>query len=552
MELLRDYVLQDSQKAFSALVARHVNMVYSAALRKTGNAQAAEEVTQVVFILLAGKAARLQAGTILSGWLYQAARLTAASFLRREFRRARREQEAAVQSLSSETESSLWPQIAPMLEDAMGKLSQKERDAVALRFFEGKSFQEIGLAVGASENAAKKRVGHGLEKLRAYFCKRGVVSTTAFIAGAISSNAVQSAPVALATPVVVAAVAKGAACGASTLALINGALGIMAWTKAGTALIAGAAVLLTAGTAILTTKAVRASQAASEVWALEGQQRSLTRQLQQLERERAEAATRLAAASEENARLRSSPAQRDLLKLRGQVGVLGQELAASRAWRLLSSGGTAARIAKDPALRSAMHQNLQQLIQAYFGDSFHELKLTPEQTEKAVQSIADWGTTNEDMLSGLAQRGTPPQEITRSMDASLGGLWKQLGPLLGEQGVARLQRVREELPAHVTVDLLNGRLSAGQLSDEQGARLLQIVKAEPFDLTSGILLTDPALIGAPAEIEDHLLSIAECNQRTVQQAGAFLSPEQLSALDLVLSNGVSRRLLSAYLFSGKR
>ena len=71
MELLRQYVHRNSEEAFAALVSRHVNLVYSAALRKTGNAHAAEETTQAVFIILAKKAGGLRAPVILSGWLHQ-------------------------------------------------------------------------------------------------------------------------------------------------------------------------------------------------------------------------------------------------------------------------------------------------------------------------------------------------------------------------------------------------------------------------------------------------------------------------------------------------
>jgi RNA polymerase sigma factor (sigma-70 family) len=252
MELLRQYVHRNSEEAFAALVTRHVNMVYSAALRKTGNAHAAEEITQAVFIILAKKADRLRNGTILSGWLYQTARLTSASFLRTEIRRARREQEAYVQSLSNETESGVWPEIAPLLEDAMGRLGEKERNAIALRFFEGKSFQEIGTAVGASENAAKKRVSHGLEKLRKFFSKRGVVSTTAIIAGAISANSVQAAPVGL-TVTVAATAAKGSAIAASTLTLVKGTLKVMAWIKIKVACASAAALLVIASVPIVAT-----------------------------------------------------------------------------------------------------------------------------------------------------------------------------------------------------------------------------------------------------------------------------------------------------------
>jgi uncharacterized protein (TIGR03435 family) len=256
MELLRQYVYLNSDEAFAALVSRHMNMVYSAALRKTGNAHAADEITQAVFIILAKKADHLRAGTILSGWLYQTARLTSSGFLRTEIRRVRREQEACMQSLTDETGADIWPEIEPLLDDAMGRLGEKDRNAITLRFFEGKNFQEIGLAFGTSENAAKKRVGHALEKLRKLFAKRGVNSTSAIISGAISANSVQAAPVALAKTVTAVAIAKGATVSLSTLTLIKGALKIMAWTNMKTAIVVSACVLLAAGTTTVTVKEI--------------------------------------------------------------------------------------------------------------------------------------------------------------------------------------------------------------------------------------------------------------------------------------------------------
>ena len=246
MELLRQYADRNSDEAFAAVVARHVNLVYSAALRKTGNADAAQEITQAVFIILAQKAGRLSQRTILSGWLYQTTRLTAANFLRTEIRRAHREQEAYMQSLANETEPELWPQMAPLLEDAMGELGEKDRNAITLRFFEGKSFQEIGAAFGASENAAKKRVAHALEKLHRYFSKHGVSSTTAIIAGAISANSAHAAPVGLATTITATAV-KGSAVAASTLTLVKGTLKVMTWIKLKIVLGVTAAALLAGG-----------------------------------------------------------------------------------------------------------------------------------------------------------------------------------------------------------------------------------------------------------------------------------------------------------------
>ena len=103
--LLRQYTEQNSEEAFAALVTRHVNKVYSVALRHTRNPHQAEEITQAVFALLAKKSRHFGKGVVLSGWLYQSARLTAVTFIRSEIRRARREQEAHMQTALNENDS---------------------------------------------------------------------------------------------------------------------------------------------------------------------------------------------------------------------------------------------------------------------------------------------------------------------------------------------------------------------------------------------------------------------------------------------------------------
>src|SRR3954471_23026488 len=109
--LLKEYVERGSDEAFATLVERHINKVYSIALRHTGNPHQAEEITQAVFVILARKARGLNQRVILSGWLYQTARLTAQTFIRSEIRRARREQEAFMQSPLNEDAPEVWPKI---------------------------------------------------------------------------------------------------------------------------------------------------------------------------------------------------------------------------------------------------------------------------------------------------------------------------------------------------------------------------------------------------------------------------------------------------------
>src|SRR5881397_1574484 len=142
--LLKEYVEHGSEEAFATLVARHVNKVYSIALRHTRNAHQAEEITQAVFVLLARKSRQLGKRVILSGWLCRTARLASVTFIRSEIRRARREQEVHLQNVLHETESDIWPQIAPLLDAAMAGLSEADHHAVVLRFFDGKNMKEIG------------------------------------------------------------------------------------------------------------------------------------------------------------------------------------------------------------------------------------------------------------------------------------------------------------------------------------------------------------------------------------------------------------------------
>jgi uncharacterized protein (TIGR03435 family) len=258
LELLRNYHRQGSEAAFAELVERHIHLVYSAALRQTGIAAQAEEITQAVFVILARKAGSLRPDAVLEAWLYETTRLTALSFLRGERRRQAREQEAYMQSTQPESaETAVWPQLAPLLDEAMAKLGQKDREAVVLRYFKEKNLGEVATALHISEAAAQSRVHRAVEKLRKFFTKRGVNSTTEIIAGAISANSVQAAPVGLAVKISAVAVAKGVAAEATTLTLIKGAFKIMAWTKVKTTIVAGAVVLLTAGTTTVAIKEIQ-------------------------------------------------------------------------------------------------------------------------------------------------------------------------------------------------------------------------------------------------------------------------------------------------------
>ena len=226
MALLQEYAARNSEAAFAELVSRRVNFVYAAALRQVRDPHLAEEITQAVFVILAQKAGRISDQTILAGWLFKTTRFTAIAQTRaaakRAGRRATIEKEAQMQSeLQPAAPDPLWKQMAPLLDEALAALGEKDRQAVLLRFFENKSLAEVGSRLGTGEDTARKRVTRALEKLHRYFSQRGVSSTTAIIAEELSANSIQVAPVTLAKMVTSAALAKGAAASGSTLTLIQ-------------------------------------------------------------------------------------------------------------------------------------------------------------------------------------------------------------------------------------------------------------------------------------------------------------------------------------------
>jgi RNA polymerase sigma factor (sigma-70 family) len=197
-ELLAQYAIRRDEGSFAELARRHIDHVYSTALRLVGgDAHLAEDVTQAVFIDLARKASSLRECRALSGWLHTSTRYAAAKMVRTEQRRREREQTIVAMTHDPSSSEPEWEQVRSVLDDSISELSAPDRDAVLLRFFEKKAFAEIGSLLGLSENAARMRVHRAVDKLRERLSARGITSTSGALGAVLTMKAVGSAPTGL-------------------------------------------------------------------------------------------------------------------------------------------------------------------------------------------------------------------------------------------------------------------------------------------------------------------------------------------------------------------
>jgi len=389
-ELLRRYVEDGAEDSFGELLQRHVNLVYSAALRQVnGDVHLAQDVAQCVFSDLARKARSLQTRDNLAGWLYTSTHFAAAKAVRREQRRRQREQEAA--PMHDNEPPPDWEQLRPLLDSAMHRLKESDRQAILMRYFEKRSLGEIALQIGLTENAARMRVERALDKLRLYLSSKGATTSATLLASALSANAIETAPAGVAL-----ALTNGALTTAAGTGMIAQFINLFAMTKVKTSIVAA---VLGAGAAATFLVHQQSNDRIHQLTAtLQSEKSRLAElQLEQQQLQQAQQANRI-----ENTR------RQELIEARQQAKALRQQLSALADLRQQSSELQAA---------------LRKPHMANYGDSFTQTEETQARVRfgmKLGMAALQYASDHDGKLpTDFSALGTKlPMSLQTNMNAS--------------------------------------------------------------------------------------------------------------------------------------
>jgi len=236
----------DPSPALAELLRRHGRMVERTVLRLVRDEHLAQDVCQAVFWILLQKAGSLKEPGEIAGWLHRTAILTARNALRVEARRRRHEEAArTMTSRTREIPATEWPEG---FDEALARLPDIYREAVVLRYLEGRSASEIGRSLALSEKAVDMRVVRGVEQLRKALAVAVPGLTAAALTGILASEASAAAT---AGPAATALVALGTVeLGTRAAVIAKGAMKTMFWMKMKAVVAVACAATLIAGVGV--------------------------------------------------------------------------------------------------------------------------------------------------------------------------------------------------------------------------------------------------------------------------------------------------------------
>jgi RNA polymerase sigma factor (sigma-70 family) len=536
--LLSDFASRRDEAAFHELVTRHAGLVYSAALRQLESPAVAADVAQTVFTDLAQKAASL-AGKIsmdssLAGWLHRATRYVALNHLRDDRRRRDHERQAMEQLLIDSEPSADWRQIAPVLDEALDSLDDDDREALLLRYFKNQDFRAVGVALGVSDDTAQKRVSRAVEKLREFFSNKKITIGAGSLGILISANAVQSAPAGLVATLSTTALAGAAG---TTVAVIAGKTIIMTTMQK---ILVGATVAILAGAGIY--EASQAAKLRGQNEAMRQQQTAAEARIQALQTER-DADTNLLAALEARVAAAAKPDSTEVLKLRGEVGVLKTQN------RMAGEKSALSKITSDPTTRNAIREQQKYGMKLIYGDFAKKLQLSPDQTEKFNSMMADSVMDNIDRITQILHDGTPPADADKIFASANTELEGKVQAMLGDDALAQFkdysQNVLSTLGTAQFVDNLTG--DADQKAQKKTALQQALQQAMTQVIQQNGLPANfqfvPSLnfanFTSEATLNQNLNLLDAVFQDVATTSSSFLTPEEQASFQTFRTNALT-------------
>jgi RNA polymerase sigma factor (sigma-70 family) len=481
-QLLRLYAGERSEAAFAELVRRHVNLVYSAALRQLGgDAHAAEDVTQAVFTDLARKAEVVAGREVIASWLYTSTRYTATNVRRARGRRIKHETEAELMRAIESPSATEWERLRPLVDDVMHELNERDRGAVVLRFFEGRPFAEIGEACGLTEDAARMRVERALEKLRALLARRGVTSTSAALSVALMSHSAVAAPAGLAASVTGAALAGAAAGGAAMSGVAAvGAVTFMSMAKITVAGLVVAGGLAGIGFGLYSSRQAEAASERVAGMAREADAWQAKVKASEARAEQAETRARESEARATSVRTASAakPVTNGQAPAASEVANAKMKIEATKA-KLDVLVAEKMTLMTNPELQRTRLEVDRLGMGLRFSQLYRNLNLTPDQIARFEARWVESRQEGADILAAARANGIAPDDPALRTLANQGKekFENDMRAILGEAGYADFQRYERTYGAREMVTAMQGNLafSDAPLTREQVNRLTQII-----------------------------------------------------------------------------
>ena len=257
-QLLAQFIGQQDEAAFAALVQRHGSMVLGVCRRLLGNVHDADDAFQATFLILVHKAASLKSCELLGNWLYGVAYNTALAARAKRCRLRSKEKQVLGMPEPAMTQPNDWSDLRPLLDQELSQLADHYREAIVLCDLEGKSRKEAARQLGIPESTLSGRLTTARRKLAKRLARHGITLSVGAVAAVLSQCAVSACvpmPLVASTVKAAATVAAGSATAgvvsASVVALTQGVLKTMFLTKVKTVSAVVLAFLLATGVVLV-------------------------------------------------------------------------------------------------------------------------------------------------------------------------------------------------------------------------------------------------------------------------------------------------------------